>query len=143
MMELDLSYLPTAIPSSVCTCNLEKLSALSVSWLKYSIENNSNHVLELGLELWTSSNEVVSLSPNRPGTWFSIIYAWRTVKYQNYLPTCFSVMNALAIWIKVRHVRSANPFEDWHPAGAEMMSEPFDSIHRMEFPPINFLSKSE
>ena len=49
MMELDLSYLPTAMPSSVCACNLELLSALSVSWLNYPIENNSNHVLESGL----------------------------------------------------------------------------------------------
>ena len=50
-MELDLSSLPTDILSSVCACNLEQLSALSVSWLKYPIDNSSNHILELGLEL--------------------------------------------------------------------------------------------
>ena len=68
MMELELSSLPTAMPYSVCACNLEQLSVLSVSWLNYTIENNSNHVLELGLELWKSSNGVVSFRPNRPGT---------------------------------------------------------------------------
>ena len=52
-------------------------------------------------------------------------------------------MNAHAIWIKVRHVRSANPFEYWCPAEAAMILEPFDSIHRREFLPINFLSESE
>ena len=112
MMELDLSSLPTAIPSRVWGCNLDQLSALSVSWLKYPIENNSNHVLESGLALWTVSNGVVSFRPNFPGTWFSIISAWRTMKYQNSFPTCSSVMNALAICIKVRRVRSTNPFED-------------------------------
>ena len=121
MMELDLSSLPTAIPSSVCYCNLERLSELSVSWLKYPIENNSNHVLESGLELWKISNGVVSFSPNCPGTWFSIIAACCTTKYQNYRPTCFSEMNALTIWIKELHVCSANPFEDWRPAGAVIM----------------------
>ena len=52
-------------------------------------------------------------------------------------------MNALAIWIKVRHVRSANPFKDWRPLWALIMLETFDSIPRREFWPINFLSKSE
>ena len=52
-------------------------------------------------------------------------------------------MNYRAIWIKLRHVRSANPFEDWRPATASMMLEPFHNIHRRAFPPINFLSKSE
>ena len=124
-MELDLSSLPTAIPSRVWACNFDRLSALYVSWLRYHIENNSNHVLESGLALWTSSNGVVSFRPNRPGTWFSIISSWRTVKYQNSLPTCFYVMNALAIWIKVRHVRLANPSEDWRLAGVAIMLEPF------------------
>ena len=142
-MELDLSSLPTAITSSVCACNLEQLSVLSVSWLKYSIENNSNHVLESGLELCTSSNSVDSFRPNQPRTWFSIIYACRTAKYQNSCPTCFYVMNALAIWIKVCHVRSSNPFEYWRPAGAAIMLELFDIIYRWAFPPINFLSNSE
>ena len=121
MMELYLSFLPTEITSRVWACNLDRLSALSVSWLKYPIENNSNHVLELGLVLWTSSNGVVSFSPNQPGTWFSIIEAWRTSKYQNTLPTCFYAMNAFSIWIKVRHVRLANTFEDWRPTGAVIM----------------------
>ena len=58
-------------------------------------------------------------------------------------PACFSVINARAIWIIVRQVRSANTFEDWRPVGAAMMLEPFDSIHQREFPPINLLSKSE
>ena len=80
-MELYLLSLPTVMPSSVCDCNLEFLPALSVSWLKYPIENNSNHVLESGLELWASSNAMVSFRPNMPGTWFSIIAACRTVKY--------------------------------------------------------------
>ena len=84
-----------------------------------------------------------SFRPNRPGTWFSIIAECCTTGYQNYRPTCFSVINDLAIWIKVRHVRSDNPFEDWSPAGAAIMLEPFDSIHQRAFPPINFLSKSE
>ena len=139
MMELDLSSLPTATLSSVCACNFEQLSAFSVSWLKYSIENNSNYVLYSGLELWTISNGVVSFMPNRPGTWFSIIAACRTAEYQNYRPTCFSVINALTVWIKVRHVRSANPFKDWRPAVAVIMLEPFYSIHWRAFPPINFL----
>ena len=68
MMELELSSLPTVMPSSVCAYNLEQLSPLYVSWLKYPIENNSNHVLESSLELWTISNGVVSLRHNRPGT---------------------------------------------------------------------------
>ena len=68
MMELDLSSLPTTMTSSVCACNLGQLLEFSVSWLKYPIENNSNHVLESGLELWTSSNDVVSLRPNWTGT---------------------------------------------------------------------------
>ena len=68
MIELDLSSLPTAIPSSVCAYNLEQLSALFLSWLKYPIENSSNHVLESGLELWTSSNAMVIFRPSRPGT---------------------------------------------------------------------------
>ena len=61
MMELELSSLPTVMPSSVCACNLERLSALSVSWLKYPIENNPNHDLGSGLELWTILNGVVIL----------------------------------------------------------------------------------
>ena len=108
MMELDLSYLPTVMPSRMWDFNLDQLSALYVSWLKYPIENNSNHVLESGLALWTSSNCVVSFRPNRPGPWFSIIAACSTVKLQNSCPTCLSVMNALAILIKVRHVRFDN-----------------------------------
>ena len=68
MMQLDLSSLRTAMTSSVCACNLERLSALSVSWLKYPIENNLNHVLDSGLELCTSSNGVVSLRHNFTGT---------------------------------------------------------------------------
>ena len=131
------------MPYSVCACSLEKLSALSVSWLKYTIENSSNHVFKSGLDLWTSSNGVVSLRPSRPGTWFSIISACRTAKYQNSRPTCFSVINDCAIWIIVRQVCSAKPFEDWRPDGTEMMLEPFDIIHRRIFPLINFLSKSE
>ena len=67
-MELELSSLTTAMPYSVCDCNLEQLSALSVSWLKYPMENISNHDLESGLDLWTSLNGVVSLRPRRPGT---------------------------------------------------------------------------
>ena len=145
MMELNLSSLPTAMPSSVCACNRERLSELSVSRLKYPIENNSDHVLESGLELWTSSNGVVRFRPNRPGTWVSIIVACFTARYQNSCHSCLSVMNALAVWDKVRHVCSANPFEDWRPEGAAVMLElePFDIIHRRSFPPINFLSKSE
>ena len=38
----------------------------------------------------------------------------------------------------VRQVRSDSPFEDWRQAGAAIMFEPFDSIHRREFPPIKF-----
>ena len=68
MMEFDLSSQPTAMPYSVCACSLEQLSELSVSWLKYPMANISNHVLESSLELCTSSNGVVSLSPSRPGT---------------------------------------------------------------------------
>ena len=68
MRELDLSSLPTAMPSNVCACILEQLSELYVSWLKYPMENNSNHVLESGFELCTSSNGVVSLRPSWPGT---------------------------------------------------------------------------
>ena len=131
------------MPYSVCACSLERLSELSVSWLKYTMENISNHVLELVMKLCTSSNGIVSLSPSLSGTCFSIIAAWRTAKYQNYRPTCFSVINARAIWVIVRQVRSSNPFEDWRPAGAAIMFELFESIHRREFPPINFLSKSE
>ena len=67
-MELDLSSRPTAVPSNVCACSLEQLSALSVSWFKYPMENTSNYVLESGFELCTSSNGVVSLRPSRPGT---------------------------------------------------------------------------
>ena len=131
------------MPSSVCACSLERLSALSVSWLKYPIYNSSNHVLESGLELCNSSNGVVSLRPISSGTLFSIIAACRTAKYQNYRPTCFSVINACAIWIIVRQVLSADPFEYWRPAGAAMMFEPFESIHWREFTPINFLSNLE
>ena len=53
------------------------------------------------------------------------------------------MINARAIWIIVRQVRSYNPFEYWRPDGAEIMFEPFESIHRRAFPPINFLSKLE
>ena len=140
-MELYLSSLTTTMPSRVWACNLDRLSELSVSWLKYTIENNSNHVLESGLTLWTSSNGVVSFRPNQPGTWFSIIAVWRTAKYQNYRPNFFSVMNDLAIWIKVRHVRSDNIFKKWCPEGAAIILEPFKRIHRREFPLINLLSK--
>ena len=143
MMELNLSYLPTTMPSRAWACNLERLSALYVSWLKYPIENNSNHVLDLGLALWTSSNGVDIFRTNQPGTWLSIIAAWQTTKYQNSLPTCFSVINALDIWIKVSHVCSANPSEDWLPSGEVIMLEPLDRIHMREFPLINFLSKLE
>ena len=142
-MELDLSYLPTAMPSRVWACKLDLLSALYMSWLKYPIDNNSNHVLESGLALWTSSNDVVRLRTNQPRTWFSIIAAWRTAKYQNYILTCFYVMNALDIWIKVRYVHSDNPFEHWRLSRAAIMLELFERIYRKEFPPINFLSNSE
>ena len=54
MMDLDLSSLPNVMPYSVCDCNLERLSSFSVSWLKYPIDNHSNHVLESVLDLWTS-----------------------------------------------------------------------------------------
>ena len=43
----------------------------------------------------------------------------------------------------VRQMCSANPFEDWRPAGAAIMFETFESIHLRAFPPINFLSKLE
>ena len=86
---------------------------------------------------------MVSFRPNWPGTWFNIIAEWRTARYQNSLPTCFSVINAIVIWIKVCHVRSANPFEDWRPTGATIMLEPLDRIYWRAFQPINFLSKSE
>ena len=142
-MEFDLSSRPKAMPSSVCACSVERLLALSVSWLKYPIENSSNHVLDLGLELCTSSNGFVSLRPSWPGTGFTIITACSTSKYQNFWPTCFSVTNAHAICIIVRQVSFANPFEDWRPAEAAIMFESFESIHWREFPPINFLSKSE
>ena len=99
--------------------------------------------LESGFELCTISNGVVSLRPSQPGTEFSIIAAWRTVKYQNSWPTCFSVINACAIWIMVLQLRSDSPFGDWRSAGAAIMFEPFESIHRRAFPPINLLSKSE
>ena len=105
------------------------MAGISVSWLKYPIENSSNHFLESGLELWTSSNGVVILRPSWPGTWLSIMAACCTDKHQNYRPTCFSVMNARAIWIIVRHVRSANTFGDWRPEGTAMMLEKFDNIH--------------
>ena len=52
------------MPSNVYACDLEQISALSVSWLKYLIENSSNHVLESGLELQTSSNDVMGLRPS-------------------------------------------------------------------------------
>ena len=91
------------------------------------------------LVLWASSNGVVSFRPNRPGTWVSIIAAWHTANYQNYCPNFLSVMNSLAIWIKVRYVRYANPFEYWRPEGAAIMLELFGSIHRRAFPKINFL----
>ena len=81
--------------------------------------------------------------PNCPGTWFSVISAWRNARYQNFRLTCFSVINSLAICIKVRHVHSANPFQYWRPLGAVVMLEPFNIIHRMAFSPISFLSKSE
>ena len=138
-MGLGLSSLYTVMPYSVCACNVERLSALSVSWLKYTIENSSNHVLESGLELWASSNGVVRLRPSRPGTLFGIIDAYRTAKYQNYWPTCFSMINYRVIWIKVRHVHSANPLKDFFPVGVAMMLETFDNIHQGAFTPINFL----
>ena len=53
------------------------------------------------------------------------------------------MINARAIWIIVRQVSSYNPFEDWRLAGAAIIFEPFDSIHRRAFPPINLLSKLE
>ena len=68
MIDLDLSYLPTAMSSSVCASNLYQLSPLSMSWLNYPKENNSNHVLESGFELCTISNGVVGLRPSRLGT---------------------------------------------------------------------------
>ena len=51
MMEFDLSPIPNDITFRVCACSLDQLSVLLVSRFKYSMENNSNHVLELGLEL--------------------------------------------------------------------------------------------
>ena len=129
--------------SSVCACSLERLSTLSLSWLEHPIENSSNHVFGLELELWTSLNGVVSVRPSRPRTWFNIIAEYRTAMYQNSPSTCFYVINSRAIWIIVRHVRSANPLEFWRPAEAMIMLEPFDSIHQRAFTPINFLSKSE
>ena len=107
------------------------------------IYNSSNHVLESGLELCTISNGVVSLRPSWPGNWFSTISACCTAKYLHSRLTCFYLMNACAIWIRVRNVHSANPFEDCRPAGAAMMLETFDNIHPREFPLINFLLKSE
>ena len=86
---------------------------------------------------------MVSLRPNRPGNLFIIITACRTTKYQNYRPTCFYVMNARVIWIKVRHVRSDNLFKDWLTEEAAIVLESLDNIHWRSFPPINFLSKSE
>ena len=86
---------------------------------------------------------MVGFSPNQPENWFSVVDACRTAKYQNYRPFCFYVMNALDIWIKVRHACSANPFEYCRPAVAAIMLELFDSIHWRAFPPINFLSESE
>ena len=53
------------------------------------------------------------------------------------------MINARAIWVMVRQVRSASPLEDWHPDRAAIMFEPFESIHWRVFPPINFLSKLE
>ena len=52
-------------------------------------------------------------------------------------------MNALATLIRVRHVRSANPFEYWRPMVPKIMLEPFKRIHFRAFPPINVLSKSK
>ena len=40
-------------------------------------------------------------------------------------------------------MHSSNPFKDWRLAGAAMVLEPSEKIHRRVFPPINFLSKSE
>ena len=62
MMEFDLSYLnkKTAMPSRVWACSLNRISPLSVLWLKYPIENIPNHVLESGVVFWMSSNGVVS-----------------------------------------------------------------------------------
>ena len=117
------------MPSSVCDWSLERLSVLSVLWLKYHIENSSNDVFEFGLQLCTISNGVVSLMLSQPGTWFSIIASCRTAKYQNTRLTCFYVINARTICIIVRHVHSSNPFEDWRPAGSAVMLEPFNSIH--------------
>ena len=119
-MELDLSSLPTSMSSSVCACNFEWILALSESWLKYPIDKIPNHVLEFVLDLRMISNGVVSLRPSWPGTWFSIIAACRTAKYQNYRTTCFSVMNDRVIWIKVRHVRSTTPLEYWCPTGRQL-----------------------
>ena len=64
-------------------------------------------------------------------------------KVQNSRPTCFSVINALAIRIRVYYVRYTNPFEDWRPAGVAIMLELLDNIHWRSFPLINLLSKLE
>ena len=79
---------------------------------------------------------MVSLRPSRQGPLLSIIAACRTAKYQDYRPTCFSMMNASVIWMKVRHVCSINLFEDWRLEEAAMMLELFDNIHQRAFPPI-------
>ena len=80
MMELGLLSLTTAMPSRLWAYNLDRLSTLYLSWLKYPIENYSNHVLESGLALWKISNGVVSFSHNCPGTWFIIISARCTAR---------------------------------------------------------------
>ena len=143
MIEFDLSYLPTEIPSRVRACSLYRISVLYVSWLKYYMENNWNHVLEFGLVLWTNSKGVVSFKPKRPRTWLIIIYAWWNVKYQNSLTTWFYVMYALVICIRVRHVRSDNPFRYWRPSGAAIMFDLLERIQHSAFPPISFLLKLE
>ena len=142
-MEFDLSSLPTSIPFRVYAWSLDRFSVLSVSWLKYRMENSSNHILEFDLDLWTTSKGVVSFRPKRQGTWLIRIAAWQTAKYQNSLPTWFYVMYDITIWIRVHHVRSANPFEDWHPAGAAIMFDLLAKIQHSAFPPISFLSKLE
>ena len=143
MIEFDLSYLPTVIPSWVSAYSLDRLSVLSVSWLEYTMENNSNHVLEFGLKLWTNSKGVASFRPKRPVTWLSIIVEWRTAKYQNYLTTWFYVIYGIAIWIRLLHMRSDNPLDDWLSAGAYIMFHPLERIHGSAFHHISFLSKSE
>ena len=90
-MELGLSSLRTVIPSMLWSCNLDRLSVLFLSWLKYSVDNNYNHVLELGLALWMSSNGVVSFRHKWLGTWIIIITACENAKYQkisSYLLFC-------------------------------------------------------